>query len=149
MLKLAPPNEVENAVCENVTADEVDSLLKDVIPEMEALLNETGGVGLAAPQVGIKKKFFIVKLSDGSFKTYFNAFYTKNAEKTKTREGCLTYGKDIFTTTTRWKSIRFVYEEYDPEKKTLTKKNKVFKGYDAIILQHESDHLRGVTIFMQ
>ncbi len=149
MLELSPANEVENVVCETVLAQEVENIIANVIPDMEKILTEKEGVGLAAPQVGIKKKFFIIKLSDGTFKTFFNAFYTKNAEKTKTREGCLTYGKDIFTTTTRWKSIRFVYEEYDQETKTLVKKNKVFRGYDAVILQHESDHLRGITIFMQ
>ena len=60
MLELAPPIEVENAVCESVTADEVESILKDMVPDMEKILEETGGVGIAAPQVGIKKKFFVL-----------------------------------------------------------------------------------------
>ncbi len=149
MLELASKEEVEGCVCESVLASEVDEIMKKYIPDMEAILVETQGLGIAAPQVGIKKKFFVSKKPEGEgFDVYFNAFYTKEAEKTTVREGCLTYGKDNTTEVKRFKAIKFIHEEYNPETKTLKKVFKKFRGAEAIVLQHETDHLYGKTIFM-
>lgn len=150
MLELAPKEEVEGCVCESVLATEVDEILKKYIPDMIALLVAENGLGLAAPQVGIKKKFFIVKKPVGEgFDVYFNTFYTKEAERVTVQEGCLTYGKDNMTEVKRYKAIKLIHEEYDVEKKTFKKAFKKFRGIEAIAIQHESDHCYGKTIFMK
>lgn len=148
MLTLSPKEEVEGCVCEPVLAGEVEEILEKYIPDMEAILVETQGLGIAAPQVGIKKKFFVTKKPFGEgFDVYFNAFYTQDASPTTVQEGCLTYGKDNKSTVKRYKAIRLVHDAYDPVKKTLTKQFKKVRGTEAIVLQHEADHLVGVTIF--
>jgi peptide deformylase len=156
MLELAPKEEVEGVTCEPVLASEVDEIMEKYVPDMIAILVETQGLGVAAPQVGIKKKFFVSKKSEGEgFDVYFNAFYTKEAERITVREGCLTYGKDNTTEVKRYKAIKFIHEEYDVEKKTLKKAFKKIRGSEAIVLQHEADHCgngidcKGVTIFMK
>jgi len=148
MLTLSPKEDVEGCICEPVLASEVDEIMEKYVPDMEAILRETGGLGIAAPQVGIKKKFFVVKkpVGDG-YDTYFNCFYTKEANVTTVQEGCLTYGKGNMAEVKRYKAIKLIHEEYDPDKKTLTKKFKKVKGHEAIVLQHETDHLSGITIF--
>lgn len=148
MLELSPKEDVEGCICEPVLASEVDEILEKYIPDMEKILTDTGGLGIAAPQVGIKKKFFVVKKLEGDgFDVYFNAFYTQEASVTTTREGCLTYGKGNLTEVKRYKAIRLIHDAYDDCKKTLTKSFKKVRGNEAIVLQHESDHLVGKTIF--
>ena len=121
--------------------------MEKYIPDMKAILVETQGLGIAAPQVGIKKKFFVSKNPEGGFDVYFNAFYTQDASPTTVQEGCLTYGKDNKVVVKRYKAIKLIHDAYDPAKKTLTKQFKKVRGTEAIVLQHEADHLVGVTIF--
>lgn len=148
MLTLSPKEEVEGCVCEPVLAGEVDEILEKYVPDMEAILVETQGLGIAAPQVGIKKKFFVSKKPVGEgFDVYFNAFYTQEASATTTKEGCLTYGKDNMTTVKRFKAVKVVHEVYDPDKKAMVKKFYKARGEEAVVLQHEIDHLSGITIF--
>ena len=156
MLTLSPKEEVEGCVCEPVLASEVEDILANVIPDMEKILTETDGLGLAAPQVGIKKKFFIIKNLEGEgYKVFFNSFYTKDASITTLMEGCLTYGKGNMAEVKRYKAITLVHELYDLEKKTLIKKFYKTRGTEAIVLQHETDHCgngvgaTGITIFMK
>ena len=147
-MKLAPVEEVENCICEIVKLDEVENIVTNIIPEMVKLLKkERYGVGLAAPQVGIKKRFFIaLNVETGKLDTYFNAFYIKNTDgKIYSKESCLTYGADKFARVKRYKAIKVIHEVYEDGK--MIRKITPAKKVNAIILQHEIDHLSGRTIF--
>jgi peptide deformylase len=146
-IKLVNRNEVENVDCEDVQSEEMKHILDVIIPQMKGILKAENGVGLAAPQVGIKKRFFIAWNPDKQdFEPYFNAFYIRASDsRTKMQEGCLSYEKGKYKEIKRYKSIKLIHDAWNGTK--FERKTKTFRGIEAIILQHECDHLRGKTIF--
>ncbi len=115
----------------------------------EALFKEPDGIGIAAPQISISKKIFLVakevideqsleKMS-GAYETFINPVFKKvSIKKSKDTEGCL--------------SVRGIYEEVArPEKvvveytdKNGKRQSRGASGLFARVLQHEMDHLNGV-----
>ncbi len=54
------PHPVLKEKAKEVTKEEINDELRATFAEMRELMNEAGGVGLAAIQVGIKKRFFVM-----------------------------------------------------------------------------------------
>lgn len=109
---------------------------------MAILMDELGGVGLAAPQVGINKRFFVMRQADNSVILVINPRITRNGgQLVGNSESCLS--KPLFT--------KFVYRSRVITTTFQTPLGRsvelVFKGKYATIFQHELDHLNGVTIF--
>lgn len=149
-LDLVDSTEVERIECEEVTSEEVPHIMNIIVPQMRGIRDANNGIGLAAPQVGIKKKFSCYKDPDtGEEKVIFNAWYVKNSDtRTKMNEGCLSYpGKELKKPIKRYKSVKLIYDEWDEESQQLISKRRTVKGLEAVVVQHECDHLRGVTIF--
>ena len=146
-LKLVDKSEVEGIVCEDVTEAEVENILTEYVPGMEKIVKELGGYGVAAPQIGVKKKFFVARTAESEeFNVYFNAFFIKDgASRTTRMEGCLSYGLQNYAPVKRFKSIRLIYDKWEDGK--LVKKNEKFKSLDAAIMSHEAEHLIGKTIY--
>lgn len=146
MLQLVDKSIVENCKCESVTESEALELINgEVMSQFIALMITEEGRGLAAPQVGIMKKFFVAK--DFNMEPMFNCFYVSNGSKFQLQEACLTYGKDNFTKTKRFKSVIAKYDQIVDGK--LVSFSKTLRGDDAVVFQHETDHLHGSTIFMK
>lgn len=120
--------------------------LKKIIKEMkDALVKEDDGVALAAPQIGISKRIFVVSPAaydpDAKWKplVFINPEITKVSKKTEERqEGCLSvrwvYGKTH-------RHISATIEAYD---ELGNKFSFGASGLVAHIFQHEVDHLDGV-----
>ncbi len=119
---------------------EFDDALKKLAEDMAKIMYEDDGIGLAGPQVSLSKNIIIIGDQDGkSWQAYINPVITYISKNTTTtEEGCLSL-PDIFGNVTRPKKIRFKYQDLDGK----THKAKA-KGLDAIIVQHEIDHLNGV-----
>ena len=123
---------------------------------MKKMLKATSGYGLAAPQIGLKKKFFVLRdeVGEEGYSVYYNSKYFKNGSKTTTHEGCLSYklGK-IYNEVKRWKGVTSKYDVNKDGK--LVPMRKSFTGLRAIGIQHETDHCGngegklGRTIFMK
>ena len=147
MLKLVNSSEVEGVICEKVTNDEVIDIMENIIPEMIKVLKSVNGIGLAAPQVGIKKKFSVYFIPEKEEQhVIFNAFYVKDGDgRIKGNEGCLSYGLDNFTEVKRFKNVKLIYDEFNPETKRLEKRSRKVKGIESIIVQHEVDHTGGLN----
>ena len=119
----------------------VDKEILKIIEDMKETLIVQGGIGLAAPQVGISKKIFIVDLptDKGSKKIVLLnpkiIFYSK--EKITTEEGCLSF-PDVWGNVERSKKVRV-------KGKLLSVKPTVIAGEDLLarVIQHEIDHLEG------
>ncbi len=138
-------NDVLRKPCLPVSADFPD--LKKLIDDMFATLDEAGGVGLAAPQIGKSLKLFIVDgtawaeddPSCADFKQAFiNAEIYAYSDQTKTyNEGCLSF-PGLYADVPRSLSIRVRYldEELKPH-------DEEFTGYKAWVIQHEYDHTEG------
>lgn len=128
--------------------------LKKLIENMYETMYEASGVGLAAPQIGLGIRLFIV---DGtSFaedeendpkaqgmedfkKVFINPIIEdEKGEKWGFTEGCLsipTIREEVF----RKEEVTISY--YD---ENWNLKEETFTGYSARIVQHEYDHLEGV-----
>ena len=148
-LQLVPASDVEDIKCDPVKPEEVEEILSLYVPQMEGIVVGAKGWGLAAPQVGIKKQFFIIKNPEtDKFDTYFNAFYVRESDsKIKVLEGCLSYGINNRVAVKRFKSVRVISDLWQAEKKQFIRSSQRFRQEQAIAFQHEIDHLSGITIF--
>ena len=112
--------------------------------EMTSGMVSANGLGLAANQIGITKRFFAI--GHESFDTFQKHAIIWNPqvinfsdEKVIDVEGCLSF-KDIFVKVERPKVIEVQYE-------TTQGKTKFAKldGMESKCFQHELDHLDGIT----
>jgi len=95
------------------------------------------GVGLSANQIGIDNRVFCVKMA-GFEETFFNPVIIKESEKTTLfKEGCLSQ-PGVFITLKRPESIMLEFTTIDGERK-----QSMFSGITARIIQHEYDHMEG------
>lgn len=120
--------------------------LKDIIKKMQAALaKESDGVALAAPQIGVSKRIFVVAHSsydeDAKWKplVFINPMLTKVSKKMKEQqEGCLSV---------RWiygKTNRHVSATVQAMDENGNKFSFGASGLLAHIFQHETDHLDGI-----
>ncbi|GGC94389.1 peptide deformylase [Flavobacterium lutivivi] len=140
-------------VGEEITPDYPN--LKEVIANMYDTMYNAYGVGLAAPQVGLAIRLFIVDtepFSDndelskeeqlqlkGFKKTFINAKMLKEeGEEWSFNEGCLSI-PDVREDVFRKEKITIEYFDEDFNKKT-----EVYDGLIARVIQHEYDHIEGV-----
>jgi peptide deformylase len=128
-------------------------LLKEIEELAEILKKSENGAGLAAPQIGVSKSFLGIKSKDeveilinprmeAGFgnKTYPKIIGDDNKEG-DFLEGCLSF-PDLFGTVKRYLKIKVLWEEIKEGK--LETRNATLEGFEAIVWQHESDHLDGV-----
>ena len=112
--------------------------------DMIALMHDENGMGLAANQIGITKRFFAI--GSDSFDTFKKPVIIWNPqiimqskEKVIDVEGCLSF-KNVFVKVERPKVIEVQYE---------TTKGKTryarLDGMESKCFQHEHDHLEGIT----
>ncbi len=128
--------------CEPV--DEINDELRATMDTMVAMMREQSGVGLAAPQVGITRRFLVMMTPDDEkiFKM-INPRIVSYGDKTCTmEEGCLSIlGGDnlpVYANVTRPESV--VVEWTDETGKQMSAE---MSGVPARIVQHETDHLDG------
>ena len=122
----------------------LDKLLED----MSQTMDTADGVGLAAPQIGLNIRLFIIDASafaeqdsecEGYRRFFLNAHIIERWGDKKTRnEGCLSI-PGIHEDVTRYDNIRMKYMNEKGEEK-----EEEFSGIKAWIIQHEYDHLDGV-----
>lgn len=103
---------------------------------------DRAGVGIAAPQVGLSRRLFLVKRFDKAnepFEFFINpqiTWYSSLLQKGE--EGCLSI-EDRYDHVYRSFAVQLVY--FDLEGNQY---QEVVEGYTAVIIQHEYDHLNGV-----
>jgi peptide deformylase len=130
----------------------------DITTEYEALntlkenmwetMYDAHGVGLAAPQIGLSVRLFVVdtiqimdddKKEEGIKKVFINA---KVVEETgdlwSYEEGCLSI-PEVRGDIERHAKVRIQYldEEFKPH-------DEIYEGINARVIQHEYDHLEGI-----
>ena len=132
--------EVLRKQCEPVQPEEINDEFRSILNDMFETMISANGVGLAAPQVGIAKRFFVVMADDDVRRVFINPTITKTSnDLVDYEEGCL--------------SIPGVYENIKrPSKVSVSAINENGKhftieeadGLLARVIQHENDHLDGV-----
>jgi peptide deformylase len=117
----------------------IDGSPEELVRAMSKFMTDNGGVGLAAPQLGIKKRIFIM----GNFIKLVACINPKIAslsdERDNDLEGCLSF-PDLFMKVKRPTTAVVQYYTVSGElvERELT-------GFECRVFLHEYDHLIGVT----
>lgn len=117
---------------------EVDGDPTELIKSMTKVMFENNGIGLAAPQVGIKKRLFIMGNEEQLYAIINPTIILKEGEVVKDLEGCLSFPK-LWLKVNRSDKIQVSYQDISGQKITTD-----FTGIKARVFQHEYDHLDGV-----
>ncbi len=118
---------------------EFDRKLETLVADMHDVLKRDRGIGLAAPQVGVSKRLFIVGLDDEPLRIFINPRIVASSEETcEYEEGCLSF-PGLYFGVVRPSAVDI--EAFDIH-------GKPFKlsadGLLARVIQHEYDHLDGI-----
>ena len=115
-----------------------DEKLHQILDDMKEPMYDAEGVGLAAPQVGILRRYCIVDVGDGLIEL-INPVITEKSEETQTgSEGCLSI-PDRYETVTRPMKVTVRAQNRYGENFTVSG-----EGLKARALCHEIDHLDGI-----
>lgn len=122
-----------------VRVEQFGEALKQTLDEMVVLMKKKSGVGLAAPQIGIPERFFVVQVPGEQPIAFVNPEIIETSlETVDFTEGCLSV-PGVWGDVSRPASVRIQAVNTD---------GKMFRldadGYLARIIQHEFDHLNGV-----
>ncbi len=143
-MSLVPSNEIEHITCDEVKQEEVEEVFS-LVQEMIKFCHEKGGVGLAAPQIGINKKFFVWVDGD-KWQVAINPSYFPDGKTTMSLlERCLSYSGKYFRVK-RYKRITAVFYNIDGKTGKLKKYSRKLSSERAWVFQHETDHLFGKTV---
>ncbi len=120
-----------------------DPVVGHLIARMRATLKDEGGVGIAAPQVGVSRRAVLVQRLDQEpekpVRVYLNPEILEYSEETLVDwEGCLSIPAG-FGRVRRAESIVVAYDTGSGERVMET-----VSGFTARIFQHEIDHLDGI-----
>lgn len=121
-----------------------DENLYHLLDDMYETMIEKGGIGLAAIQVGVDKRIFLINLSrEGTqdkedLLEIINPVFLKKMGSFKWNEGCLSV-PDFYEEVERFEEITLTYQDRFGQKKVLQG-----EGLLAVAIQHEIDHLNGV-----
>ena len=111
--------------------------LQLLVQNLQEVLKQSKGVGLAAPQIGVPLRVFVWSFKNNSGVLVNPILTQKFPDDTYDEEGCLSI-PGLFFATPRANQVKI--SGYDTEHKPLTI---LAEGMLARIFQHEVDHLDG------
>ena len=119
--------------------DEINDRVFTLIKDMGETMYDADGVGLAAPQVGILKKIFVIDIYDGEgLRVFINPKILETSGEVTEVEGCLSLpgkqGEVLRPKKVKVKAFNLKGEEFTLEA----------EGLLARAICHENDHLDGV-----
>lgn len=139
-------------VAEAVT-DFGSTALVRLVADMEETMAAAGGVGLAAPQVGVNQRLVIFGFEKSErypgamavpYTVLINPVLTPlSGEEEEGWEGCLSV-PGLRGWVPRWKRLR--YQGFGLDGKTIERE---VEGFHARVVQHECDHLDGLLYPMR
>jgi peptide deformylase len=119
-----------------------DPAVAHLADRMLATVQDVGGVGIAAPQVGLGRRMFLAQRLDQEgepFQAFLNPHFLEMDPLTEVGwEGCLSIPAG-FGEVERPVSVLVEYDTLDGAREIER-----VEGFTAVILQHEMDHLDGV-----
>ncbi len=141
-------NKILRTDCEKVKTKEFGSPeLLEIIKKMkQAAVQDHDGVAVAAPQIGINKKIFVIDPERGYSveakwrpEVFINPEIVKTSNRVELKhEGCLSV-RGIYGDT--WRAVNVTVQAQD---ENGNKFSFAAGGITSHIIQHETDHLSGV-----
>lgn len=129
-----------------------NTIIQPILSDMFETMYHCKGVGLAAPQIGLSKRIFVIDSSKlnpdderrdrsepGIKEVFINAQMIEETGGINSyEEGCLSI-PNIYGHVDREKTIKIAY--YNDK---LEFQEKIFSGFTARVIQHEYDHIEGL-----
>ena len=148
---ITAPDPILNQVCKSV--EEIDKSINLLISNLFETVKKAKGAGLAAPQIGVLKRVFV--LNDLSKSLYADEVDEKtepraiinpeitylSGETWIAKEGCRSFPAIEKIPISRSKIIKLKYLDENVESQEFEA-----SGWLARAIQHEVDHLNGITI---
>jgi peptide deformylase len=118
---------------------DIDDVLRTTIDRMVLLMQHARGIGLAAPQVGILERFFVVQVDNDPVHVFVNPSIVGTSHETGVyEEGCLSI-PGLYADVKRPSEIQVQAWNQNGRPFTLNA-----DGMLARVILHELDHLNGV-----
>lgn len=140
------PSKILAKKLDKVSLDDIkNGSYRELTSDMRKAMVENNGVGLAANQVGKNLSIFVIdqKLAEenNAPDAFINPEITEYSKETdETEEGCLSI-PDYWVPIKRSKKIKIKAVDENGNKIKFKA-----RGFLARVLQHETDHLNGLTI---
>jgi peptide deformylase len=149
------PDPVLTKVAEPVKV--FDAKLVTLVQDMLYTMYHAPGIGLAAPQIGLSQRLFVVdidyerealtdaegredfKLSGFNPMVFINPVFSCTEGKQIYKEGCLSV-PEVYEEVERFEKIQINYVDLQGKPHQM-----LAEGLFAVCLQHENDHLNGVV----
>ena len=128
--------------------DSVDKSVQKIVDDLIETMRAENGAGIAAPQVGISKRIFLLDISSympeiTDLFVVINPVITYASPETwTTTEGCLSFPGIGRIPIERPQAIKMEYLDYHGNKKEMTAEDWLARG-----LLHELDHLNGIPFY--
>ncbi len=138
------PNPILRKECEDVDI-KAEPDLEQFVKDLSKIMYNSNGCGIAAPQVGVSKKIVVIDIEYGQEKK--NPIYLINprientsGEEVIDEEGCLSV-PGITVSVVRPEKAFVVAQDLNGDEFEIDA-----EGFLARCLQHEIDHLHGITM---
>lgn len=135
------PDPILAQVCDPVT--KFDNDLAALILDLRQTMHSVGGAGLAAPQIGVKLRVFVLK----DRPAFVNPrVLTSSDDRWVAEEGCFSLPDTLGETGTRIPVERPWGIDLEWQTAFGDTRRNLFSDWEGRAVQHELDHLNGVLI---
>lgn len=131
---------VELGRAEEIDTQKENKLVREIVSKIKRTMRKNNLTSLSAPAVGYNKRIFCVDYSDNEIKTYINPVASLREGIHLSREVCSSIPDKEYIIP-RNNVIDIYYQRPNGEVKIQE-----FKGLASNVLQHELDHLEGITL---
>jgi len=127
--------------------EEINDSIHKIIKDLHDTMKDEEGAGIAATQVGINKRIFLLDVSsympeEKGLRVVINPEITyASEEKWTTTEGCLSFPVIGRVPIERSENIKMTYLDYHGKKCEISASGWLARGF-----LHELDHLNGITM---
>jgi peptide deformylase len=144
---LTAPHPVLAAPARDVTDDEFGASLAQLLSDMAETMYAAPGVGLAAPQIGDGRRILVMDSADRDNRGKDRLFRMVNPKIVERSQETITWSEtclsvpDLEVDVQRTKRIRVQWRDEAGNVQETS-----FEDYEAVIFQHEHDHLMGTVL---
>tara|TARA_R110002074_G_scaffold153182_2_gene307969 strand:+ start:318 stop:896 length:579 start_codon:yes stop_codon:yes gene_type:complete len=113
---------------------------------LQELRQSESGIGLAANQIGINKRVCIINVKEEPLVLINPKIVEKSKEQFVFPEGCLSF-PDSKVRTMRHQDIVVEADNHKGKLSFSANSNNINDAFECVCVQHEIDHLDGITMF--
>lgn len=126
--------------CEEVDMLKDNKEMREIVANIKKVMRKKNLTSLSAPGIGYNKRIFCIDYSDQEIKTYINPIISYAEGLELSREICSSIPDKEYI-----RLRNSIVDIYYTTPRGEIKTNR-YKGLAAIVIQHEIDHLNGITL---